>query len=394
MNGSDSMRNIRFPILKGTTIYSPLVGKEGEAISPWRADVAVLPNRAIAINNALGSAAAAGASPWADYGISTDKYQFYREGYIKTISAFENASHSAYFKSYNTSKTNYPNLNGWAQDYYLGYEYNTHDGQPYISDGLYCGIMWNMNSFSAMSNFNTNKLNYNMNAVVSFNKDLINPVTTGYSYQWGTSLPAGHNYNTQFGIPATKSIWHIDVVGDLQPFNYNLFVSCKGTNYVSANGNSKIAWLGSRSYELSSNTKVVHMSATSSVNSLSTATPVAYLQGNHGIVRHFNATDNYEYFVVDAILPCSSIFNNKTMSAISSPTISLRVMEHCLNFDISGAEWRNAYAVAYCTDGTTAEKTGTLYLSPTDGGFREFIRNCGIVPNFYVDDLKFGFYAP
>lgn len=395
--------DVRYPILKnGSIVYSPLVVSGGCAVSPWESNVTLIPNREISIVGSFGDRGVSGGSSAMLYmpDNRVGSQSFVEKCWAKTISSYSKDDETGYYSWNRTSNSSYPTLSALSNHYYWGYEY---DAEPPTFNVSSCaGLFWNMNAYSGFSGFNTNKLKYNVNGVVYTNETIFNTKTTGYSY----SPVKSSDYLTEFDLDSSKTITKIDVSGDLQPFEYSLFISVKGSNYVMSTTavDKECVMLGSYNNVLSglSNSAMIYHTYTQrTLNSLYDETyRFSYFNGQVGLIKKFKPNqDSSLYFVIDATLPCSSMFSSTPMSGLSSPTLSMKILDsvdspYGTDFYSYGAVWKNASATAYCVDGTTSMKTGDIYLSPTaGGGVINFLSACGLSPKLFVSDLKVGFSA-
>ena len=401
VGGTDtSYRSIRFPILQGKYIYSPSVWSDNKLISPWTSDVLLLPSRELKPNDNMGTAfcptsVSQSTSDWPYYAGDN----CYGDTELKVISAFNNSQGSGTFFSYKASNKSF-SVDNWAHKYYDGYEID-YNGQITGTNNNFGGVFWNLNNFSGIT-ADTQKMKYCFGGVVSVFKDFFQPYKNkSYTYNWPAGLPGGHIYNSIFGFNATARIIQIGVTGDLDPFTYKLNISFKGGNYISArageNPNEKgILYIGSNDSQLETSTKTTTVSANLN-NMVTGSTDVVYLNGQNanscGIVRHFNAEDNYEYFAIDGVVSLSSCWNGFQASGISTPVFALTTNRNNLSYT-NGAIWKNATATAMCNDGTTARKTGTFDLAPYYYNTINWVKNeIGVNPHFWIDDIKFGVSA-
>lgn len=369
----NGVTNIFHPIINGVNYYSPLVYSGRDIISPWKADIVVHPTRAKSIYQGFGDDFACN---WPDY-LDSDIYVLEK----KTITAYEKDGNALFYSKAGSTR-GVPTY-GWAQHYYNGVD----------SDGNFGGVFWNTHNFSAITN-NTTALSLCYNFIFSIRKENFLPITTGFSYDWLASTPAGlgpnHIYNSYFPNSTNKSIYHIDVVGELQPQSYACFVGVKAGHSVESNTTGYLR-CGDGNYR--GYTKECVLESKNINNLVTGSNHKSYFNSNsRGMITHFTVDRDsyYDYFHVEGVEPFTAMFGNQYYpSGVSTPVIGIGETS---NYE-TGAEWRYATAVAYFSDGTSSIANGTFKFAPGNNDRSEFLRKVGTPMNFYLEDLSFGVSA-
>lgn len=410
---SNSWSNWKYPIMRNkvgsnTYTYSPLVygvNENGTNVlkSPWSADLVVRPDRGLKVDNVWGEDwDSTNPSQW-EYYLSNLRM----DTKLKVISAYTKDD-TAYYANWNCG-SGYIDLQPWAQQYYTGLEYDS--SEPTQTNGKNAGVFWNLNTLSSRTN-NFKDVSYKVLGIVSLHKKLLQPITNVSHTYTGMAIGTGHYYNTVFGFDPSDVVSRISVTGNLDPFNYRLYVSFKGGHQVFQplyEGGQSVLHVGSdhdRGFTAASAFSF-KTPLLSSIIAESNTAQAARLSPQSGIVKHFNIQgSNYDYFLIDiSNAPLSSMFQQyNVLSGISSPIISLTVnhnsgstQEDAYKYATSGLVWKNATATAQTVLGATARVTGNLHLAPFINGTFDFLKNdAGFTTaqlEYKIMDMSFGFSA-